>query len=251
MLTGVRKNILITGASSGLGAEMARQYAALGRNLALCARRLDALERLRDELTTAHPAITVSIAKLDVCDHDAVFTVFRTFATEFGTLDRVIVNAGLGKGQPIGTGYFHANKQTAETNFVAALAQCEAALEIFRKQNAGHLVLISSVSALRGMPGNITTYAATKAGLSSLAEGIRADTLRTPIKVTTIQPGYIRSEMNADLRTPLIVDTRKGVRSILRATEREVSSACVPQWPWSILGFVLRHIPLRLLARFT
>ena len=56
-------------------------------------------------------------------------------------LDRVIVNAGLGKGQPLGTGTFDANKQTAETNFIGALAQTEAAAEIFREQNAGHLVI--------------------------------------------------------------------------------------------------------------
>ena len=80
-------------------------------------------------------------------------------------------------------------------------------MEIFRKQNAGHLVLISSVSALRGLPGNVTTYAATKAAVSSLAEGIRVDTFRTPIRVSAILPGYIRSEMNESLRTPLIVDT--------------------------------------------
>src|SRR5437879_2201105 len=123
----MRKNILITGASSGLGEEMARQFAAKGRNLALAARRTDALDRLRDELIKAHPEIIVSTARLDVTDYDAVFTVFRAFAEEFGTLDRVIVNAGLGKGQPIGTGSFHANKQTAETNFLGALAQCEAA----------------------------------------------------------------------------------------------------------------------------
>jgi short-subunit dehydrogenase len=245
----MRKNILITGASSGLGEEMARQFAALGRNLALCARRTESLEHLRDELTAAHPGITVSIAALDVNDHDAVFTVFHGFADELGTIDRVIVNAGLGKGQPIGTGGFHANKQTAETNFVGALAQCEAAMEIFRDQRAGHLVLISSVSALRGFPGNVTTYAATKAGVSSLAEGIRADVLRTPIKVSAILPGYIRSEMNENLRAPLIVSTQKGVRAIVRAVEREVASACVPRWPWSPLSVVLKVLPLRVIAR--
>ena len=247
----MRKNILITGASSGLGEEMARQFAALGRNLALCARRTESLERLRDELTTAHPGITVSVASLDVNDHDAVFTVFRAFAEELGELDRVIVNAGIGKGQPIGTGAFHANKQTAETNFVAALAQCEAAMELFRKQDAGHLVLISSVSALRGFPGNGTTYAATKAGVSSLAEGIRADVLRTPIKVSAILPGFIRSEMTSNQRAPFIVDTHKGVRAMVRAIEQEVGSACVPRWPWSVLGTVLKALPVRLLARAT
>lgn len=245
----MRKNILITGASSGLGAEMARQFAALGRNLALCARRAESLERLRDELTTAYPGITVSIAQLDVNDHDAVFAVFHAFAEELGELDRVIVNAGIGKGQPIGTGAFYANKQTAETNFVAALAQCEAAMEIFRKQQAGHLVLISSVSALRGFPGNVTTYAATKAAVSSLAEGIRVDILRTPIKVSAILPGYIRSEMTSNQRAPFIVDTDRGVRAMVRAMEHEVASACVPRWPWSVLGAMLKVLPVRVLAR--
>ena len=77
-------------------------------------------------------------------DHDAVFRVFDEFRDELGGLDRVIVNAGLGKGQPLGTGRFDANKQTAETNFIGALAQTEAAAEIFRAQDAGHLVMVSS-----------------------------------------------------------------------------------------------------------
>jgi short-subunit dehydrogenase len=246
----VRKTILITGASAGLGAEMARQFAALGRDLALCARRTEPLERLRDELLAAHPGRTISVRRLDVNEHDAVFTVFGEFAEEFGGLDRVIVNAGIGKGQPIGTGHFAANRQTAETNFVAALAQCEAAMEQFRKQNSGHLVVISSVSALRGLPRNITTYAATKAGISALAEGIRADVYRTPIKVSAILPGYIRSEMNPEAHAPMIVSTEKGVRAIVRAVEREVASACVPAWPWRLVGGLMRVAPLGLLARF-
>ncbi|GLZ37817.1 SDR family oxidoreductase [Actinokineospora sp. NBRC 105648] len=247
-----RENILITGASSGLGEEMARQFAAKGRNLALAARRVDRLAELRAELTVAHPDITVSVKALDVNDHDAVFAVFKEFRAELGTLDRVIVNAGLGKGQPIGTGYFHANKQTAETNFIAALAQCEAAVEAFRDQDSGHLVVISSMSAMRGLPRNLTTYAASKAGVAALAEGIRADTLRTPIKVTTIYPGYIRSEMNDKVkRTPLLVDTVPGVRSMVKAIEREPGSAAVPAWPWAVIGFALRNLPLGLVARMS
>ncbi|GGS42611.1 short-chain dehydrogenase [Actinokineospora fastidiosa] len=247
-----RKNILITGASSGLGAEMARQFAARGRNLALAARRVENLDGLKAEITAANPGITVSVRALDVNDHDAVFKVFGEFRDDLGSLDRVIVNAGLGKGQPIGTGYFAANKQTAETNFVAALAQCEAAMEILRAQNAGHLVMISSMSAMRGMPRNLTTYAATKAGVSALAEGIRADVARTPIKVTTIHPGYIRSEMNERVaKTPLMVDTRTGVTAMVKAIESETGSACVPRWPWSVLGFAMRHLPLGVVARMS
>ena len=165
--------VLITGASSGLGAEMARQMAALGHDLALAARRTERLDELRDEIENAHPECRVEIRALDVNNDDQVFEVFRAFRDDFGAIDRVIVNAGLGKGAPIGTGRYDANKATAMTNFVAALAQCEAAMEIFRAQKAGHLVMISSMSAMRGMPKTITTYAATKAGVAALAEGIR------------------------------------------------------------------------------
>jgi len=244
------KTILITGASSGLGAEMALQFAALGYDLALCARRTERLDDLKKEIANDHSGVRVEVKALDVNDHDAVFRVFHEFADEFGTLDRVIVNAGLGKGQPLGKGRFDANKQTAETNFIGALAQTEAAAEIFRRQNAGHLVMVSSVSALRGMPGNITTYAATKAAVAHLAEGFRADVLHKPIKVTVLYPGYIESEMSATSgKTPLMVSTAKGVRSMVRAIEKETPSARVPAWPWEPFGFALKHLPLKVARR--
>ncbi|MGW0694921.1 SDR family oxidoreductase [Streptomyces sp. NPDC002738] len=248
----IRQKILITGASSGLGEGMARAFAARGRDLALCARRTDRLHMLREELLAAHPGITVTVRKLDVNDHDQVFEVFRAFRTDLGRLDRVIVNAGLGKGQPIGTGRFDANLQTAQTNFTAALAQCEAAMEIFRAQRAGHLVVISSMSAMRGMPRNLTTYAATKAGISALAEGIRAEMTetRTPIAVTTIHPGYIATDLSAgSAKTPLMASAEKGVRAMVKAIEREGADAKVPAWPWVPMGFLMRHLPLRLVTK--
>ncbi|MFG1819081.1 SDR family oxidoreductase [Kribbella sp. NPDC049174] len=245
----MRRNILITGASAGLGAEMARQFAAKGHNLVLTARREDRLQELRAELTERHQGITVVVHSLDVNDHEQVFEVFRKADAEL-TLDRIIVNAGLGKGAPLGTGRFDANLQTAMTNFVGALAQAEAALELFRARNAGHLVFIASISALRGLPKTVTTYAATKAGLASLAEGLRLELLNKPITVSTIFPGYIRSEMNEHVaNTPLIVDTVPGVRAIVAAIEAEKAKAYVPSWPWSPLARVMRFAPLPLLKR--
>ena len=244
--------ILITGASSGLGAEMARQFAALGHDLALCARRTDRLEEVRSDIAATHPDVRVSLKALDVTDHDAVFRVFEEFRDEFGGLDRVIVNAGLGKGQPLGTGRFDANRETAQTNFIGALAQTEAAAQIFRAQNAGHLVMVSSFSALRGMPKNITTYAATKAAVAHLAEGFRADVHGTPIKVTVLYPGYIVSEMSGtSARTPLVASTEKGVRAMVEAIEKEKSSARVPAWPWGPLGVVVKHVPVGVLRKMS
>ena len=245
------KTILITGASSGLGAEMARQFAAIGHDLALCARRTERLDELRSEILAAHPDRRVEVRQLDVNDHDRVFEVFRAFHADFGRLDRIVVNAGLGKGAPLGTGKFDANRQTAETNFVAALAQTEAAAELLRAQGSGHFVMVSSVSALRGMPKSITTYAATKAGAAHLAEGLRAELMGTPIKVTVLYPGYIESEMSArSASTPLVVSTEKGVRAMVAAIEAEKPSARVPAWPWQPIGFALKHLPLPIARRF-
>ncbi|MDQ3156488.1 MAG: SDR family oxidoreductase [Actinomycetota bacterium] len=245
----MRTNILITGASSGLGAGMARVFAAKGHNLALTARRLDRLDALRDELLAANPGIEVVVHALDVNDHDQVFAVVKESISELGGLDRVIVNAGLGKGGRIGTGKFHANLETAQTNFVAALAQCEAAMEHFYERKSGHLVVISSVSAMRGMPGSMTTYAATKAGVAHLAEGIRSDLINRKdhdIKVTTLYPGYIASEMNEKVEQEqrLMVDTETGCKALVKAIDKEVAEAAVPTWPWAPLSTVIRHAPL-------
>lgn len=241
------KTILITGASAGLGAEMARQFAAGGNDLALCARRLEKLEELRAEILAAHPERRVAIRALDVTDEDAVFEVFRAFADELGTIDRIVINAGLGKGAPLGTGRYDANRETAMTNFVAALAQSEAAMEIFRAQGGGHFVMVSSMSALRGMPKSMTTYAATKAGVAHLAEGLRTELHgKDDYRVTVLYPGYIESEMNdrAENKNPLLVSTEKGVRAMVHAIEKEKDAAYVPPLPWAPMSVVMKHAPL-------
>jgi short-subunit dehydrogenase len=237
---------LITGASSGLGAEMARQFAARGHDLALCARRTERLEQLRKEIASAHPDVRVGVRAMDVTDDDQVFAAFRGFAEDFERIDRVVINAGLGKGAPLGTGGYAANKETAMTNFVGALAQAEAAMEVFRAQKSGHLVMISSMSAMRGMPKSMTTYAASKAGVAHLAEGLRNEFHGKWLKVTVLYPGYIASEMNEHVAAEqkLMVSTEKGVRSMVSAIEKEVDSACVPTLPWAPLSVVMKHAPL-------
>lgn len=248
-----QRTILITGASSGLGAEMAQQFADLGYDLALCARRTDRLDALREQILAAHPGRRIEVRSLDVNDHDQVFKVFRDFADAFGTIDRIVINAGIGKGAPLGTGNFVANRETAMTNFVAALAQSEAAMEIFRAQEGGHLVMISSMSAMRGMPKAFNTYAATKAGVAHLVEGLRTELYGKPsYKFTVLYPGYIRSEMNDGIEAAenkLMSSTEKGVRAIVDAIEKEKASACVPPVPWAPLSLVMKHAPLPVLKR--
>jgi short-subunit dehydrogenase len=245
-----RKNILITGASSGLGEGMARLFAAKGRNLAICARRTDRLDALAEELRAQHPNIKVVVKALDVNDYDAVFRVFKEFDAELGGIDRVIANAGMGKGAPIGTGKFRANLQTAQTNFLGLLAQCEAAMEIFLAKNDGHLVVLSSISAVRGFGGPMTTYAATKAAARSLAEGIRLQNINKPIAITTLMPGYIESEMTGKAdSTKFMIGAEEGCKALVDAIEKEPDEAIVPQWPWVPLTKAMSVAPLPLLKK--
>jgi len=245
--------ILITGASSGLGAEMARQFADLGHDLALCARRTERLDELTAEILAVHPDRRIEVRALDVNDHDAVFTVFRDFAAAFDRLDRVVINAGLGKGAPLGTGGFEANRETSMTNFVGALAQTEAAMEVFRAQQGGHLVMVSSMSALRGLPKAVTTYAATTAGVAHLVEGLRTEFYgKSGYGFTVLYPGYIASEMNDGVEAAenkMMVSTEKGVAAMVSAIEKKRGSACVPPLPWAPLSVVMKHAPLPIFRR--
>ncbi|MBV8349656.1 MAG: SDR family oxidoreductase [Mycolicibacterium sp.] len=246
-----RQKVLITGASSGLGAGMARVFAAKGRDLALCARRTDRLEELKAELTERDPNIKVAIAELDVNDHEQVPKVFAALSDELGGVDRIIVNAGIGKGAPLGSGKLWANKATIETNLVSALVQIETAIEMFTKTGSGHLVLVSSVLGNKGVPGIKAAYAASKAGVSSLGESLRAEYARGPIRVTVLEPGYIESEMTAkSATTMLMVDNETGVREMVEAIERERGHAIIPRWPWAPLVQLLKVLPPRFTKPF-
>ncbi|NMO89388.1 SDR family oxidoreductase [Actinomycetospora sp. TBRC 11914] len=242
---------LITGASSGLGAGMARELAGRGHDLALVARRTDRLEALAAELTARPGAPAVHTAALDVTDDEAVARVVPAMRDALGGLDRVVVNAGAGGGRPIGSGRPGANLATARTNFVGAIATCEAAMEIFRAQGSGHLVVVTSVAADRGLRGASTVYAATKAGLHTFVEGLQADVVGTPIAVTELAPGFIRTDLNEGMTMPFAVDLTPGVVAMVEAIERRPAHAYVPRWPWAVLGRALRVMPMPLLRRIT
>jgi short-subunit dehydrogenase len=246
-----RQRILITGASSGLGEGMARRFAAMGRDLALAARRTDRLDALQKDLLAAHPGIRVETAAMDVDDPESVATVVPELVARLGGLDRFIVNAGIGKGASIGTGKAWANRAVLHTNVLGAHAQCEAAMGVFRAQGAGHLVLISSVASVRGMRETRTAYGASKAAVNALAEGIRSDVWGTGITVSTILPGYIATDINVGRRGPFTVDLDKGVDALTAAIEREPVRAFVPGWPWRPVAGLLRVLPLSVVRRLT
>lgn len=245
-----RQRILITGASSGLGAQMARVWAADGRDLVLCARRTGELETLRDTLLSAQPDRRILVEQLDVLDRDAVRRVVGESVEELGGLDRVVVNAGVGAGRPVGIGSGDENLLTAQTNFIGALHTAEAALAHFREVGTGHLVLIASMAALRGLRGDIAVYAATKAALASLGEGLRSEFWNSPIEVTTVFPGYISTAMTeGGPSRPFMAPLVSATAELVAAVETERAKAYVPAWPWTALSLLMRTAPLRAFRR--
>src|SRR5699024_8540797 len=137
-----RNTVLITGASAGLGEGMARRWAAQGKNLALCARRLDRLEVLRAELEASNPSIRVAVRALDVTDGDAVQETFGDLDAELGGIGRLVLQAGLGKGASIGSGKAHANPEAAVGNGIGTPHPAGSAMEILTTRGEGHLVFI-------------------------------------------------------------------------------------------------------------
>lgn len=244
-----RRRIIISGASSGLGAEMARRFAAMDRDLGLCARRLDRLEDLRDRLRAEGARGEIAVRALDVTDHEAVGTVFGELRDEIGGLDRVIVNAGLGKGASLGTGRADANLATIRTNLLGGLSQIEVALEHFRATGDGHLVLVSSISADRGLPGAMAAYSASKAGMSALGEGLSVELAGTGIAVTTLLPGFIATEMAGRAGGRSMATLDDGVDAMMAAIEAEHARVALPGLRWRLTDVALRYLPLGVTAR--
>ncbi|HEX7099754.1 MAG TPA: SDR family oxidoreductase [Acidimicrobiia bacterium] len=238
----------ISGASSGLGAEMARQLVARGDAVAIAARRLDRLEQLEADLAPL-PG-NVSVHALDVTDAAAVWAAMTMADAQLGGLDVVVVNAGVAGGARLGTGGFDRNRNLIETNLTGALAQIEAALELFRPRRRGHIALVSSLASVRGLPGSAAVYSATKAALASLGESLRIELAGSGIYVTTLRPGYIRTELSGGTRFPYLSPLERGVAAMISAMDERASDVVVPAWPWRPLGWLLRAVPGSLIRRF-
>lgn len=227
---------------------MARQLSARGDSVALAARRRDRLMTLADSLRD-HPILT-TVHSLDVTDPVAVGRVIREADSAHGGLDVVVINAGRGGGARIGSGREAENRAVVETNLLGVISQAEVAMQLFRERGRGHLVLVSSLAAARGLPGSAAIYSATKAAVTSLGESLHMETAGSDITVTTLLPGYIRTEINEKARFPYLTPVERGVAAMIEAIDRGVSDAVVPAWPWRPVSWILAIVPGRLIRRF-
>jgi short-subunit dehydrogenase len=241
------KSVLITGATRGLGENLARQFAARGYRLALTGRKQEDLDRLGTELSGK--AADIVLETLDVTDYDAIAPVINRCAERLGGLDIIVVNAGVAFVTPVGKGHLDLVRQTIDVNLTGAIATAEAAVELFRRQGHGQVVGISSIAGVRGMRNN-GVYCATKAGFSRYLEALRLETRRHSVVVTDLAPGYIDTELNRAIpNRPFLVTAEKGTRIMVDLIERKVSFRYVPPWPWTLVAQVLKWLPDSVIAK--
>jgi hypothetical protein len=243
----VARSIFITGASSGIGEALAVEFARRGYAVAVAARRAERIEAIGERLRGCGAAAVLPLV-LDVTDFAAIDAALDRAAREFGRLDVVVANAGVGWSLPAGRGRFGEVRQTIDTDLTAAIATIEFALPRLRAQGGGQVVAITSVAAARGLPF-MGAYSASKAGLHRYVQALRAEVAREPIVVTELAPGYIDTDMNRGVkRRPFVIPVEKGAAIMARLIERGVGSRYVPAWPWTLLVPLMKLVPARLLA---
>jgi len=235
---------VVTGASSGLGAEMARQLARGGWKVGLTARRAIELGRVAEEIQGQGG--TVSVAPADATDPEATAAAIRRIVRELGPVDLLIANAGVGIDIPVRQFSAKTFASMVEVNLIGPAIAIENVLASMIERGSGQIVGISSLAGYRGLPGS-AEYSATKAGLSALLEGLRPELKRLGVAVTVVHPGYVRTPMTEGQTNyqPLVMDAEPAARIILRGVARKQPRVDFPG-PMVALLNVARMLPDRI-----
>ncbi|MCJ2541617.1 SDR family oxidoreductase [Thermostichus vulcanus] len=187
--------VLITGASSGIGAACATLFARSGAKLILAARRQDRLKELALDLEQAF-GIQPYLLALDVRDRAEVSRVLQALPPEWAAIDILINNAGLSRGlDKLHTGVVQDWEEMIDTNLKGLLYVTRAVLPGMVERGRGHVVNIGSIAGRQPYPGG-NVYCASKAAVRAISEGLKLDLLGTPIRVTEIQPGMVETEFS-------------------------------------------------------
>jgi short-subunit dehydrogenase len=228
------KVVMITGASSGIGRGLALEIAARGGNLGLLARREDLLVEIVDEIRTL--GVKAVFATADVRDAQSVREAADRFRQELGPIDILIANAGIGTAH-------HALRLAPEhaanvinINVLGAVNSVSAVLPEMVERGHGRLVAISSLAAYRGLAKS-AAYCASKAALSAYFESLRIDLRHTGVAVTTIHPGFIKTDLTGGraAKMPYLMELETGVKKIVAAIEKEKKTYA---FPWQLATIV-------------
>ncbi|HEY8503231.1 MAG TPA: SDR family NAD(P)-dependent oxidoreductase [Gemmataceae bacterium] len=232
---------VVTGASSGIGRELARQLAAAGCAVGLVARRADRLRELADLIGAAGG--TAAVAPADVTSRDEVSAAVERIQAELGPADLLIANAGVGMptlADPVNVADV---EQMFRVNVLGMVYAFAAVLPGMIRRRHGHLAAVSSLAAYAGLPGE-SAYCASKAAVNVYLDGLRAQLRPYGVRVTTLCPGFVRTPMTAanDFPMPGLMEAGEAARRMLRAL---AAGRKVYNFPWglSLAVKLLRRLP--------
>lgn len=191
----MKRNVFITGASSGIGKATAYSFGKNGDNLVLCARRLERLEEIKKDIEEKY-AVKVYIYKLDVTIYENVADTVKEIIKTVGNIDILVNNAGLALGLDKFQNYNINDMQTMiDTNIKGLLYVTREIIPYMVSKNSGHIINIGSTAGMYAYADG-AVYCATKTAVKFLSDGIRIDTIDKNIKVTTIQPGIVETDFS-------------------------------------------------------
>ncbi len=238
---------VITGASSGIGRELAKVLAAEGWKVGLIARRRDRLGELADEIHQAGGESACAAA--DVGNRNQTRESIEAIRGALGPIDLLIANAGIGMPTLLDPVNVEDIEQMFRVNVLGVVYAIEAVLPEMLHRGRGHLAAVSSLAAYKGMPGE-SAYCASKAAVNYYLEGLRIHLRDRGIAVTTICPGFVRTPMTAvnEFYMPWLLEADEAARRIVRALRRRRKVYNFP-WQTSLLMKLTRWLPDWVLAR--
>ncbi|MFH2104103.1 MAG: SDR family NAD(P)-dependent oxidoreductase [Chloroflexota bacterium] len=237
-----RRRAVIVGASSGIGAALARRLARQGYTLALLARSEDLLVELCGEINSLSGETRALFYLHDVAEFASVPALLHQILADLGGLDLFIYNTGISL-SPGPQGYdFSKDRRTTEVNYLGALAWLNPVADMFQSLGAGQIVGIGSVAGDRGRVGN-PAYNASKAALATYLEALRNRLTRRGVDVLTVKPGFVDTEMLKGSKTTFwVISPEQAAADIWRAIRRRRQEVYTPA-RWRMVMFVVRNIP--------
>jgi len=236
------KRCIIIGASSGIGRELAILLSNQGYEIGLMARRENKLIELQSILPNKSWIVTSDIAN---CQQATI--QLEQLMYDMGKVDLVIITAGIGHLNPALE--WQLEKDTIEVNVLGVTAMINESIKMFKKAQGGHLVVISSIAALRGGSDG-PAYSASKAYMSNYLEGLTIKMIKDkePITITDIRPGLVDTAMAKGEGLFWVEPTEKVAKQIYQAIIKKKRIAYVTK-RWGLIAFLLRCLPFKLYKR--
>jgi len=234
-------NILLFGATSGIGKELASLYVKDGHHVIITGRRLEKLQEIKAKAPSQY-----SIKQHDVTDYTATDILFKEVLETHKKIDIVVYSSGVG--EPNYELTWEKELPTLQTNIMGAVKVYSLAYQLFRKQGFGHLVSISSIAGIRGNR-HIPAYFASKAFQNNYLESLwlKGKRSKADINVTDIIPGFVDTAM-AKGDTFWMASTEKATKQIYKAIQKKKKLAYITK-RWRFVAFMLRLTPSWLLLK--